>query len=642
MIKHILIFAVLVFSVSLFGQTKLKQVEPAPEYGMIIMAIDTLSKPGVNRQQYVAQADMPIFRKADSICFVLTTLSDTVCVVAAGVALTQGYIAFGAGAGNPLTGENLLFWDEVNNRLGINDLTPDEAITVTGNILTQGTGQISAMGHITALGGIRDDGSSFGTDGQLLETDGVSKVTWVDPPPGVALTQGYIAFGAGAGNPLTGENLLFWDEVNNRLGINDLTPDEAITVTGNILTQGTGQISAIGYITALGGIRDDGSSFGTPGQLLETDGVAKVTWVDAPSWYIVSGNLAPDVVATTTGTGATIAVTLGDTFDINYNGGPAEFNLSGAGLFFNADVYIGANTSNQLQVVTGGTFVKIGHEVPLDLNSYGLHFNVDGGLLLFGDEIDITADADVDITPTGVTRINSDAFIGDDVATQLFIETDATAAYIGNEVTNDLSTGSFMRFHNAGDIYIQAEHLGDGDFNVDTDDDQVFTTNGITGIITFLANNTLDLTIEDNTVHTPTGTKIGAGRVPTTNGFETATTDASKASAGDWIANSDRRLKKNIIQLDGELLLRRLLNLKGVKFEWNEKSKKMGYERPEGVQYGLIAQDIIKGFDGPQFVKIDNEGYYQAPYGTYDPIYIEVIRFLHNRILSLEKLMLKR
>lgn len=51
-----------------------------------------------------------------------------------GTILTQGYIAYGNGTG--LTGENVLFWDETNNRLGVNTATPATTLDVSGTINT--------------------------------------------------------------------------------------------------------------------------------------------------------------------------------------------------------------------------------------------------------------------------------------------------------------------------------------------------------------------------------------------------------------------------------------------------------------------------------------------------------------------------
>jgi len=86
---------------------------------------------------------------------------------------------------------------------------------------------------------------------------------------------------------------------------------------------------------------------------------------------------------------------------------------------------------------------------------------------------------------------------------------------------------------------------------------------------------------------------VGIGRTPTTNKLEVEGA-ASKSSSGDWLANSDARLKKNIQPLDEKDMIEKLLALKGVTYEWND--DKTGTERPDGIQYGFTAQNIQEVF----------------------------------------------
>jgi len=125
--------------------------------------------------------------------------------------------------------------------------------------------------------------------------------------------------------------------------------------------------------------------------------------------------------------------------------------------------------------------------------------------------------------------------------------------------------------------------------------------------------------------------KVGIQRTSPSNTFEVNGT-ASKSSAGDWLANSDARLKKNITELDSEATLNKLLQLQGITYEWND--NRADYERPEGVQYGFTAQNIQEVF--PHLVSEDNEGYLQTSYGTYDAMYVEAIRTLYQKINDLE------
>jgi hypothetical protein len=88
-----------------------------------------------------------------------------------------------------------------------------------------------------------------------------------------------------------------------------------------------------------------------------------------------------------------------------------------------------------------------------------------------------------------------------------------------------------------------------------------------------------------------------------------------------------------MLQLNGEEVLEKLLQLKGITYEWND--DKTGNQRPTGIQYGFTAQNIQSVF--PSMVKTDNLGYLQTAYGDYDPMFIEAFRALNNKIISLEE-----
>ena len=126
--------------------------------------------------------------------------------------------------------------------------------------------------------------------------------------------------------------------------------------------------------------------------------------------------------------------------------------------------------------------------------------------------------------------------------------------------------------------------------------------------------------------------KVGFNRANPTNDFE-VNGSASKSSAGDWLANSDARLKKDIREMNAEKTLNAMMNLKGITYEWNDQNHEN--VRPEGIQYGFTAQNIQAVF--PHLVSEDNQGYLQTAYGTYDAMYVESIRALLNKINSLER-----
>lgn len=125
---------------------------------------------------------------------------------------------------------------------------------------------------------------------------------------------------------------------------------------------------------------------------------------------------------------------------------------------------------------------------------------------------------------------------------------------------------------------------------------------------------------------------VGIGRLPTTNMLE-VNGEASKSSPGEWLGNSDKRLKKNISPLHAEEMLSKLLQLRGIQYEWDD--QQTGLKRPKGIQYGFTAQNIQKIF--PEFVTEDAKGFLQTAYGTYDAMYVECFRAMNDRIESLKQ-----
>ncbi|MFT4536951.1 MAG: N-acetylneuraminic acid mutarotase [Saprospiraceae bacterium] len=124
---------------------------------------------------------------------------------------------------------------------------------------------------------------------------------------------------------------------------------------------------------------------------------------------------------------------------------------------------------------------------------------------------------------------------------------------------------------------------------------------------------------------------VGIGRTATTNKLEVEG-EASKTTAGSWVGNSDKRLKKDIKALNSQDMLQQILALQGVTYQWND--DKTGSKRPEGIQYGFIAQNIQEVF--PSLVAEDNLGYLQTAYGTYDAMTVEAIRALYQKIENLD------
>lgn len=141
------------------------------------------------------------------------------------------------------------------------------------------------------------------------------------------------------------------------------------------------------------------------------------------------------------------------------------------------------------------------------------------------------------------------------------------------------------------------------------------------------------LYIDNNQDDTPliygdfTNDRVGIGRVAATNSLEVSG-NASKDASGDWLANSDARLKRDITQMNPEDIIQKMMQLNGVTYYWNDTVT--GTNRPTVQQYGFTAQNIQKVF--PLLVSEDNLGYLQTPYGTYDAMYVESIKYLYKQL----------
>jgi hypothetical protein len=95
---------------------------------------------------------------------------------------------------------------------------------------------------------------------------------------------------------------------------------------------------------------------------------------------------------------------------------------------------------------------------------------------------------------------------------------------------------------------------------------------------------------------------VGIGRTPTTNKLE-VNGEASKATAGSWAANSDRRIKKDISDISGSM--NTMLQLHPVTFRYSDEWLKRNPEIKDRIYYNYIAQEYAKVF--PNAVKGSGE-----------------------------------
>ena len=117
--------------------------------------------------------------------------------------------------------------------------------------------------------------------------------------------------------------------------------------------------------------------------------------------------------------------------------------------------------------------------------------------------------------------------------------------------------------------------------------------------------------------------------VDTSNGNLSVTGGAFKPGGGAWGSSSDKRLKDNIRPLTNAL--DRLLNLRGVVYEWKQPEKQGNLTGP---QIGLIAQEVEEVF--PDWVGVDSDGYKTLTIRGFEALTVEAFKQLKAENESLK------
>jgi hypothetical protein len=89
-------------------------------------------------------------------------------------------------------------------------------------------------------------------------------------------------------------------------------------------------------------------------------------------------------------------------------------------------------------------------------------------------------------------------------------------------------------------------------------------------------------------IHITTGGNVGISRTPTTNALE-VNGDASKTTAGDWLANSDSTIKTEIHTIDGAL--DRINKVRLVSFKYKDEYKLLNPSIKDKFYQNVIAQE---------------------------------------------------
>jgi endosialidase-like protein/collagen triple helix repeat protein/trimeric autotransporter adhesin len=98
---------------------------------------------------------------------------------------------------------------------------------------------------------------------------------------------------------------------------------------------------------------------------------------------------------------------------------------------------------------------------------------------------------------------------------------------------------------------------------------------------------------------------------------------AGKPGGGSWSNSSDRRLKNNIVDLDGSL--ERLLQLRGVTYEYKDPD---AIHELHGTRIGMIAQEVETVF--PDWVETSGLGYKMLTFRGFEALTVEALRELRE------------
>ena len=124
-------------------------------------------------------------------------------------------------------------------------------------------------------------------------------------------------------------------------------------------------------------------------------------------------------------------------------------------------------------------------------------------------------------------------------------------------------------------------------------------------------------------IHANGNVGVGANITPSFQ-FEVAGAGtAGKPGGGSWSNSSDRRLKKNIEDLDGSL--DKLMRLRGVSFEYLDPD---AINELPGQRLGMVAQEVEEVF--PDWVSPGGHGYKTLTFRGFEALAVEALRELRE------------
>lgn len=497
---------------------------------------------------------------------------------------TTGNFTIGAGAVNSAK--------ILNGSITGSDLATDLSLTTTGTITVNTPGILNGNGSgLTSLNATTISSGSMavarlapGTNGNVLTT--VAGVpTWQNPAsiPLDGLTDATVT------TPVTGQ-LLIHDgagQFRNR----SVAGDGTITSTGT-LTIANDAINTAKI--ADGSVTDadiaDGSITNTDISATATIAGTKVSPVFGAQNISTTGTLsagATTVSGLSVSGAATTLNTVGYTWPAVQGAVSTALTNNGTGTLSwtptltnvlpNANIFVG-NGSNIATPVAMGGDASIASNGTLTIANNAINGVkiVDGSVT----DADI-ADGSITNADISATAAISGRKINPDFGAQAIFGGNGSSIG-GARFASSITAGTFS-------MSIEGGGLGGGGAltlyaNIDTDVD---------GDVFVAANNTQGFKVRGSGNSEIFNAKLGVNRSPITNDLEVAG-NASKATAGGWLANSDRRIKTDILDIDNSLEI--IKQLRPVKFKYTAEWMKRNPSIKDQYYYNFIAQEYQQLF----------------------------------------------
>ncbi|KAJ1450668.1 hypothetical protein M885DRAFT_570989 [Pelagophyceae sp. CCMP2097] len=103
-------------------------------------------------------------------------------------------------------------------------------------------------------------------------------------------------------------------------------------------------------------------------------------------------------------------------------------------------------------------------------------------------------------------------------------------------------------------------------------------------------------------------------------------------SAQSFVTTSDKLLKTNVTSLEERS--RRLLELRGVSYQWNQEAFPERWF-DNATHFGFLAQDVEAVF--PEIVRVDDAGWRSIQVDSIEPLIVEALRGLQAQLRGMEE-----